>query len=69
MSSRPINRWSRKFDRCQRCGSSAHRHMRKGLCRKCYDHLRRRKGLTDPMTYNIGVDYRLFDYLRIKVWF
>jgi 5-methylcytosine-specific restriction endonuclease McrA len=32
----PIGRWSRKFDACSECGTSARPHAAHGLCNACY---------------------------------
>jgi hypothetical protein len=29
--------WSRKFDRCQRCGTAERPHMARGYCARCYE--------------------------------
>lgn len=48
--------WSRKFDKCIKCGTTEVDHIAKGLCRKCYTsnteakhkkHKRHRRGVAD----------------------
>ncbi|MEK7805827.1 MAG: hypothetical protein AAB258_03700, partial [Planctomycetota bacterium] len=28
--------WSRKYDKCEKCGTTSIEHVAQGLCRKCY---------------------------------
>jgi hypothetical protein len=32
----PPGQWSRHFERCQRCGTTQHRHVARGYCKICY---------------------------------
>ncbi|MCA1669689.1 MAG: HNH endonuclease [Thermomicrobia bacterium] len=36
-----INRWSRKHDRCVKCGTTERPHNARGLCCNCYVYWRR----------------------------
>jgi len=33
--------WSKKFDKCQQCGTERYRHVAKGFCTRCYPLIRK----------------------------
>lgn len=33
-----MKKWSQKFDKCQKCGTTERKHNALGLCSKCYVH-------------------------------
>ena len=40
-------KWSKKYDKCQRCGTTEEPHDSKGLCHKCYRIVKREKKKTE----------------------
>jgi len=41
--SRRINRFSRKYEKCIKCGSTKNKHVSNGVCNKCFYKLRNKK--------------------------
>jgi transcriptional regulator with XRE-family HTH domain len=33
----PFKKWSYKYDRCEKCGTTQTKHVSRGLCKNCYD--------------------------------
>ena len=33
----PYKKWSKKYDRCEKCGTTETKHVSRGLCKNCYD--------------------------------
>jgi len=36
-------RWSTHFDKCERCGKTEHKHIRKGYCLNCFEYSKQNK--------------------------
>ena len=32
----PYKKWSKKYDRCEKCGTTETKHVSRGLCKNCY---------------------------------
>lgn len=63
-----MKRWSNKYDKCQKCGTTKEPHECKGLCKKCYQilWLRKKKAKTnnelkDIETSSAGRKYKCED--------
>jgi hypothetical protein len=68
-------KWARKFEKCQQCGTKRFKHVGKGLCKRCYRLVRKledvnRWDFSDPESaigYLTGTDFLDPDkFRRIK---
>jgi hypothetical protein len=66
----PLKPWSRKHDRCVKCGNDQARHISRGLCLKCYNeesHLKHCRGYEpNPIQEKLTYAYIYEEYIKKK---